>query len=407
MLLIFTLSLSAFTASIARTLDRHLYKQMYYEVGSNVALKDNGTHYNSADTRTPIYSFVPTEDYLKLKGVQGATTVARHTANVLLANGKQQSAVYLGIDRLTFPQVAYWQQNFSPASLGALLNALAQYPDGVLVSRDFLDAQGLKLGDSLALSVATNTGGVGMKAVIVGIIDLFPSWYPEEGSLFVGNISYFYTRAREEYPHQVWLKTAKGTDAEDTIYAVRGYSIYLDMAADETRLVENGLNTFVEGWSSADNKIVSEQSRPERQGLFGLLSVGFLTAALLTVLGFILYALFSFRRRFIELGMLRAVGLSVSQMIGLLASELVFLVMIGLLVGTGLGYAFSRWFIPYLQVGATASSHYPPFLVQIAWSSVFQMYVLFGSLFLAALSGLAALLMRMKIFQAIKLGETT
>jgi putative ABC transport system permease protein len=72
-----------------------------------------------------------------------------------------------------------------------------------------------------------------------------------------------------------------------------------------------------------------------------------------------------------------------------------------------LGYAFSRWFSPYLQVGATASAHYPPFLVQIAWTSVFQMYVLFVVLFLAALSGLAALLMRMKIFQAIKLGETT
>jgi len=42
--------------------------------------------------------------------------------------------------------------------------------------------------------------------------------------------------------------------------------------------------------------------------LLGLLSVGFITAAVLTVLGFILYAMFSFRRRFIELGMLRAVG---------------------------------------------------------------------------------------------------
>jgi hypothetical protein len=33
------------------------------------------------------------------------------------------------------------------------------------------------------------------------------------------------------------------------------------------------------------------------------------------------------------------------------------------------------------------------------------MYVLFGLLFLAALGGLASLLLRMKIFQAVKLGE--
>ena len=64
-------------------------------------------------------------------------------------------------------------------------------------------------------------------------------------------------------------------------------------------------------------------------------------------------------------------------------------------------------FIPYLQVGASLSAHYPPFVVEVAWPSIIQMYVLFGLLFLGALGALAALLMRMKIFQAIKLGETT
>jgi putative ABC transport system permease protein len=167
------------------------------------------------------------------------------------------------------------------------------------------------------------------------------------------------------------------------------------------------LNTFIKGWASANQKIIQEQRRPERQGLFGLLSVGFLTAAILTVMGFILYALFSFRRRFIELGMLRAVGLSARQMRALLASELIFLVSIGLLVGTALGVLFSQVFIPYLQVGASLSAHYPPFVVEVAWPSIVQMYVLFGLLFLGALGVLAALLMRMKIFQAIKLGETT
>lgn len=107
------------------------------------------------------------------------------------------------------------------------------------------------------------------------------------------------------------------------MYAVRGYTIVIDRQADQTRLVPDGLNTFIKDWTSATQTIIDEQRKPERQGLFGLLSVGFVTAALLTVLGFILYALFSFRRRFIELGMLRAVGLSAQQMTALLASELI------------------------------------------------------------------------------------
>ena len=48
----------------------------------------------------------------------------------------------------------------------------------------------------------------------------------------------------------------------------------------------------------------------------------------------------------------------------------------------------------------------PPFLVEIAWDAVSRIYILFGALFVVALSVLAALLLRMKIFQAIKLGET-
>ena len=42
----------------------------------------------------------------------------------------------------------------------------------------------------------------------------------------------------------------------------------------------------------------------------------------------------------------------------------------------------------------------------IAWPAILRIYLLFLLMFVIALSVLAALLMRMKIFQAIKLGET-
>jgi putative ABC transport system permease protein len=187
---------------------------------------------------------------------------------------------------------------------------------------------------------------------------------------------------------------------------VRGFSLLLDPAADRSQVVEDGLNTVVSDWASAALQVVEQQRRPERQGLFGLLSVGFGASALLTVLGFLLYALFSFRRRFIEMGMLRAIGLSAGQLTALLASELVFLILIGLAAGSGLGIAVSQWFIPFLQLGTATTAHYPPFIVEIAWPAILQIYALFALLFVAALGGLAALLLRMKIFQAVKLGET-
>jgi putative ABC transport system permease protein len=166
------------------------------------------------------------------------------------------------------------------------------------------------------------------------------------------------------------------------------------------------LGLIVRSWDAPLLEVAAEQQRPERQGLFGALSVGFAAAAVLTALGFLLYAFFSFRRRFVELGVLRAIGLSPRQMTAFLAWELGFLVAIGLGAGTGLGVVLTNFFVPYLQVGSGTTSQIPPYIVRISWSAVFRNYALFGVLFVVALIVLIFLLMRIRIFQAIKMGET-
>jgi putative ABC transport system permease protein len=103
---------------------------------------------------------------------------------------------------------------------------------------------------------------------------------------------------------------------------------------------------------------------------------------------------------------LRAIGMSARQMTFFLGWELVFLMAIGIGAGTGLGVGISNLFIPSLQVGSGPSAQVPPFVVQISWPDVFRFYILFGLLFAGALAILVVLLLRMKIFQAIKMGET-
>ena len=72
-----------------------------------------------------------------------------------------------------------------------------------------------------------------------------------------------------------------------------------------------------------------------------------------------------------------------------------------------MGVWVSVLFIPYLQVGAGPAAYIPPYVVEIAWSGVLRIYALFGLLFVASLAGLTVLLLRMRVFQAIKLGDTT
>jgi putative ABC transport system permease protein len=406
-LLVLTLGLSAFTASLARTLDSQLDKQVHYQVGADMNLYELGTTFND-DSPNPVYTFGPVEDHMSIPGVESATRVGRYKFTAIVPSGNIQGT-FLGIDRLTFPSAVYWQRDFASEQLGVMMNQLAANPKGILVPGSLLTRQKLQIGDTLRVSITTGVAGqsIPLEAAIVGTFDLFPTWYPEDGAMIVGNLEEIFLTAGAEYPYEVWLGTARNADPESIAYSVRGFSILLDQQADQSKLVQNGLNTIVREWRSAELNIQTEQRRPERQGLFGLLSVGFVASALLTVLGFLLYALFSFRRRFIEMGMLRAIGLSIQQMTSLLAAELGFLVLLGIGVGTALGVFASRLFVPFLQIGASAQSQYPPFQIEIAWLSIAQIYVLFALLFIAALSALSALLVRMKIFQAIKLGETT
>lgn len=397
-LLVLTLSLAAFTATLARALDTNLRERMYYQLGADISFTELGEFmprnpYEAEDIEElgtgSQWVFFPVEAYPEIQGVETVSRVGRYPAFPRLSTGSTQGGTFLGVDRYYFPQIAFWRRDFAPTSLGAMMNELALAPDGVLVDRNFLRVNALRVGDTIGLTVDTVGQNTELELKIVGVVNLFPTWYPEQGPLFVGNLGYLFEHAGGEYPYQVWLKT--------------------DPTMDQQLLVEENLqvkNPRVLDWESALQVIDEEQKKPQRQGLFGVLSIGFAAAALLTVLGFLLYAYFSYRRRFIELGVLRAIGLSTRQMTIYLAWELGFLIITGGAIGTGLGVLISLLFIPYYQIGVTAVDRFPPFQVWINWSSIFQVYALFGLLFVITLGVLTILLRRMKIFQAIKLGET-
>lgn len=411
-LLVLTLSLSTYTASLAQTLDNHLFDRTYYFTGADTHLVELGvvddpnasagpggsgagapsTAAGGSSAEAVIdearWVFVPVSEHKKVEGISEATRVGDYESRIQV-QGEWIESTFYGIDRVDFPKAAYWRRDFAPASLGALMNALAVADDGILLQGQFMRRNAISEGDSVVVRVLSYGQRAEINFKVVGRINYFPKWYAEEnGPVIVGNMEYLFEQLGGTFPYDVWSETAPGID--------------YNQMKDELRQ----LDLRVLNLRSAPQEIALAQEQPDRQGLFGVLSIGFLAAALLTVLGFLLYALFSFRRRFIELGTLRAIGLSAGQMTTFLAWELIFLIFLGLGAGTLLGTVMSNMYIPYLQVGTDITELVPPFQVEIAWDAIVRIYGLFGILFVVALVVLAVLLMRMKIFQAIKLGET-
>ena len=405
LLLILTLSLAAFSASMAKTLDTSLYDQTYYRTGGDVLLIETGweateegggltTDAAEADTDEeeeagPQWFFLPIADHTKVEGVEAATRVGEYTAIASLQK-REQKGQFVGIDRLDFPKVAKWRSDYAYRSLGTLMNELAADRTAILASPSFLGANGLYMDDKVHLRVGMTFGqSQDIEFTVRGTVDYFPTLYPEDGPIFVGNLDYLFEQMGGEYPYDVWIRLAPWANTEQVVDQLGDYQF---------RILDH---------YDARTRVAEEQAKPERRGIFGLLSVGFVAAAMLTVMGFLLYSFISFRRRFVELGVMRAIGLSVTQMGAFLAFEQFFLVAIGIVVGMALGTWASSLFIPFLQVGAGPHSQTPPFVVLVAWDNVMIIVAVFAAMFIVAIMGMIWLLSRMKVFEAIKLGEAT
>lgn len=170
LLLVLTLALAAFSASMAATLDGALVQAITYQVGAPTQLIETGESTEQAGAAAPGQSasvpqkkdiqkearflFIPVKEHLTVPGVTAAARVATYDDTTIQLGGQTQNAQLVGIDRVDFPNVV---NRFDRAwgtgqSLGALMNLLARNPDGVIVSSDAL-AGGLKIGDTLPVTL--------------------------------------------------------------------------------------------------------------------------------------------------------------------------------------------------------------------------------------------------------------
>ncbi len=204
MLLTLTLSLAAFTSSMALTLDGHLHDQVYYQLGADLNLAELGESTEQTEERTllgqpvvsqekaekdaPSWLFLPVSEHLRVEGVQAAARVGDYhvTANI---GGRTQAGRLLGVDRTDFPVVAFFRPDFATGEpLGGLMNRLAVDPAGILVSHDFMARNGLNVGDALRLTVNAEGKNHEILFTIAGPLRLFPTLYPQDGPFFVANL---------------------------------------------------------------------------------------------------------------------------------------------------------------------------------------------------------------------------
>ncbi len=379
-LLMFTVALGLFSATFASTLDTHYTDVVRYAVGSDLVIQVQWEQVQGSSEQR--WRYPPFAVVHSIPGVEAATRVLRLPVFVDGLEGNIEATV-LGIDRAEFSQAGWWRDDFSQESLGALTNRLALDSRGVLVSSSFTEETGLQVGNELFLIVEGVSRPI--RFTITGVLNYFPTLYPDDGHFFVGNLDHIY-RTIGNRPYDIWMRLESAASPAAILDTLRARGFIITAATDSR-------------WETA-----VWRTDPQRTALFGILSLGFIVAIVISGLGFLLHALFALRQRILQFGLLRALGLSTTQITAVVVYEKLFLVLLAAVGGTLIGALTAALFVPLLQIGTAVHGSTPPFVVAPAWGQAVKIYLAFVVMVTVTLAIVIGQLRQLRIYEAIKLG---
>jgi putative ABC transport system permease protein len=407
--LIFCLALGIFDSTAAQTLTRNMEERVRYRNGGtmvfelfwntargNKALEDQyklarlgaDSDMSLVDSGRKKLFEPPFEPYMKLPGVRLATKVAQGPVTVILPGQRVVNINYMGIVPEEFGRTAWVRNDLFPIHWFHYLNAIAGTPQGALISENLRQTFDLKFGDIVTMKWdEKNT----LNVIILGTFKYWPSWFPvdKEGKdqfLMVTNLNYLFGFTGVK-PYNVWIDRDPSVPLKELYTEIREQKLpvvkVIDTAGDVSRQKED----------------------PVLQGINGVFSLGFIICIIICATGFFLYWLFSLKERTLQLGILRAMGLSQREITIMLLTEQFILIGTSFTAGILTGGLASRLFVPLLQLADAATLQIPPFQVFVEPADIIRLLVLCLVLFSAGALFFVRLIHTMQISRSLKMGE--
>ena len=412
--LILSISIGVYNADAARTINENVEERIHYNAGSDVVIREEwqrvsatggmiapddpfaagGAGPGAATGTSDAGRYVEPEfrRFLDLPGVEGATRVfyEPNASGRKLAGDTFRQAAVFGIVPHEFAHVAWFRRDLLPAHWFNYLNLLSESPAAALVSRSLADAAGLELGDPMYLTWKDQPSTL---YYVYGMVDYWPGYNPfaarfgtGERHLVVVNLNYLQANNALE-PYEVWVKLEPEADTAQFYQAVR------DSRINAVRFIDSR------------QQIIRERNDPMLQGTNGTLSLGFLVSLGVCFVGFLLYWTFSIRERTLQFGLFRAMGMTKLGIVTMLGLEQLFISGAAVLAGFAIGRFASQLFVPLLQIVQNPDQTVPPLRVI---SLVVDQLRIAGFVTVMLFLGFAILsvfLARIRIHQAVKLGE--
>ncbi|HBP37596.1 MAG TPA: hypothetical protein DD640_02425 [Clostridiales bacterium] len=411
--LILALSIGLFNANAARTINSNTEDSLNCEVGANIRLQEYWQPYGkdgnpivemnpfdpisasvvSSENKVIKYIEPNIERFNKLEGVEHATRVYRTDKVRMKKTGQVNKVISLmAIDPYDFALAAWWRSDLGRHHLNEYMNVLSSMPNGVILSTNLRDEMELKVGDAIIYTVG-NTDNV--DGIIIAFVDYWPGFQPQSidrngnlkpNYLIVASLDFVLTQTTIQ-PYEVWLKRSAGAN-DATIY----------QAIEDARISITSIQ-------SANQMITAAKNDPQLQGTNGALTLGFIVSMLVCAIGFLIYWIMAVQSRVLQFGVFRAMGLGKGSVIGMLLCEQGLVSGIAILFGIFLGNLCSLLYVPLFQLVYRSIDQPLPFRVIAVAADSQKIYVILGILLLLCCAVLIRLILRIRIDQAVKLGE--
>ena len=401
--LILTLALGIYNSSAARTVNRNIEERIYYAAGADLTMQpyfpsdqppDSGDIPGEPAAVTFGSSVVqyrepPYHPYTQLPGIEHTTRVLRQArAQVSLPGNRRTMSALMAITPEEFGRVAWFRADLLPAHWHHYLNRLAADPKAMLLSTSIAEEFELKLGDTILVTWSSQDV---VDGVVVGFVDHWPAFLPVADGrtpprLVVANFPYVRAKMAVE-PYEVWAKREPRSSSAEIYQAIEDRELDIVAMTDSTQ------------------QVVEAKNDPLLQGTNGVLTLGFSVAMLISIVGFVMYWVLTLRSRTLQFGVLRAIGMSSERVLVMLVVEQVLITGSAIVAGMVIGRVAALLFVPLLQVIYAAADQVPAFRVASERGDFLRIYAVAAALLVLGALLFRALLARLDIQQALKLGE--
>ncbi|MDF2542316.1 MAG: hypothetical protein K0S47_2034 [Herbinix sp.] len=407
--IIITISLGIFDAQTARTINANDEDNVLYQVGADIILKEQWED-NSAiiakDTTGTITLNYQEPDfmrYLKIKGVVSTTKVFHGSASMEYKNRDYDGVKLMGIDTKEFGETAWFRDQLLDSHWYHYLNAMTASSYGILVSSNFRDQLGYQLGDTLYYTV----DGYQTRGFIFGFVDYWPGYIPPNEEQY-STTSYSNTKSnvRESVPSENYLIIAHRAQLQ-ALLGVQPYWVYLKTEGSTEPVYQflKDNDITVTDFMDTTQILTEHKNDTILQGTNGMLTVGFLNIWILCVMGFIIYWILSVRARSMQFGILRAMGMTMREIITMLINEQIFISGISVGFGILIGHIASRLYIPLIQITYAKAEN--PLMLQVSYngSDTYRVLLLILAMIVLCIILLRGFISKTNVTQMVKLGD--